>query len=278
VKRYLPILLLSLTFLATVFLTACAQADRGAPPAEAAAETQDAPEVDADAEVALDLTNLKLIRNGSMQIEVEDVGVAARSLQDIAAKHGGYTSESSSEQRDAGPRQASVTVLIPSANFDALVQDVRTIGDVEREELSTQDVTKAYADLETRLAVKRQTETRLREIMASRTGSMSDVLQVERELSRLTGEIEDLLGQKRYFDQKVATSTLRIQLFEPAAEMTSSPLLPLGTALNDSLTVMSRSISMIVYLLAFVTPWALLCLFGFWIAMKLNRRSAQKPQ
>lgn len=277
-KRYLPILLLGLAALAPVFMTACAQTDIGALPVEPATETQSTPEGAADAEVAVDLSSLKLIRNGSMQIEVEDVDVAARNLRDIATKHGGYTSESSSEQRDASQRQASVTILVPSVNFDALVQDVRTIGDVGREALSTQDVTKAYADLETRIAVKKQTETRLLEIMASRTGSMSDVLQVERELGRLTGEIEDLLGQKRYFDQKIATSTLTIQLLGPAAEMTSSPLLPISRALADSLTVMSRSFSMIVYLLAFVTPWALLGLLGFWVAVKLNRRSVQKPQ
>ena len=55
----------------------------------------------------------------------------------------------------------------------------------------------------------------MRTIMATRTGSMSEVLSVERELGRLTGEIEQMRGEKRYYDQQVATSTLRLTLREP---------------------------------------------------------------
>jgi len=55
---------------------------------------------------------------------------------------------------------------------------LKQVGKVERESVVTQDVTKAYADLETRLVVKRQTEERLRHLLTSRTGKLSEVLEV----------------------------------------------------------------------------------------------------
>jgi hypothetical protein len=86
-----------------------------------------------------------------------------------------------------GNRRAVISVRVPTANFEATIRDLRKLGEVQKENTTTEDVTKLYADLETRLSVKRETEQRLRELLSSRTGDLAEVLQVERELgARLT--------------------------------------------------------------------------------------------
>lgn len=73
-----------------------------------------------------------------------------------------------------------------------MLQALRSLGDVKQDGVSTQDVTKDYADLDTRVAVKEQTVAPLRGLLDSRSANLSDVLDVERELSRaVPGERPD---------------------------------------------------------------------------------------
>jgi hypothetical protein len=60
---------------------------------------------------------------------------------------------------------AWVILRVPSQQFEGLVQSLRGLGTLRSESIGAQDVTKEYADLETRLAVKEQTVTRLRALL-----------------------------------------------------------------------------------------------------------------
>jgi hypothetical protein len=78
------------------------------------------------------------------------------------------------------------------ANFVGLAADstFEPLGDVESVNIGSEDVGEAYADMEVRLANGRRLEQRLLELLATRTGSLEDVLAVERELARVRQEIE----------------------------------------------------------------------------------------
>ncbi len=103
-----------------------------------------------------------------------------------------------------------LTVRIPSAQFDGAVAAFAKLGELQYQNLGVEDITKAYFDLETRLALKEQTLTRLRGMLDNRTAKLSDVLDVERESNRVIEEIETLKGERRFYDQQVAMSTLVI--------------------------------------------------------------------
>ena len=144
------------------------------------------------------------------------------------------------------------------ARFGAALAALKGLGKVKAENVSTQDVTKAYTDLETRLKVKRDTADRLRELLRTRTADLPDVLNAERELARVTEEIEQMEGERRFYDQQVAFSSITLALAEPHAIVEPGVFAPLGRALRDSVEVLVQSLAGLVYLVVALSPWLVL--------------------
>ena len=149
---------------------------------------------------------------------------------------------------------------------------LRKLGRVRGEGIQTQDVTRAYADLETRLKVKRETVGRLREILIRQTGKVTEVLAVEREIARVVEEIEQAEGERRYFDNQVSLSTLTLSLFEPASIVTPGALDPIVSALRQSVGLMSESIGNLIELFASGLPW-LVALYLAWRLIRWRQRA-----
>src|SRR6185503_4110817 len=131
---------------------------------------------------------------GELQIQVRDVPKAVSSPDSISRTQNALLADSRVTQDGQGARTAQLLFRIPSDRFQPTLAARKTLGEVKRELVNTQDVTKEYADLETRLAVKEQTVTRLRALLDVRAGKLSDVLEVERELTRAVTELEQLKG------------------------------------------------------------------------------------
>jgi hypothetical protein len=220
----------------------------------------------------------KLIRTGRIVLEVPSFARASDEVARIAARHGGYVADAHSSRGDRGKERGTLTIRVAADRFEAAMQALKALGRLRSEGVSTQDVTKAYMDLETRLRVKRETAERLREILRTRTGKLSDVLEAEREVSRVTEEIEQLEGERRYYDQQIALSTIAVELLEPAAAISGGALQPIRDALAAALEVASQSVGTMIVALAAGLPWAL----GLWVLWKLvrlvRRRGAKPPR
>lgn len=238
-----------------------------APGGSDASRSVDAPSAGATAGLEAMAAARKLVRNGQVTVEVKSCAAATQALARLAATLGGYVSESRS-QRDAQERErAWITLRVPAERFDELVSGTSGLGTLRSKSLNAQDVTKAYTDLETRLRVKRETAERLRDILRTRTAGLADVLAAERELARVTEEIEQAEGERRFYDQQVALSTLAVELLEPGSLARSSALDPLREALGDAARVLSASLAAMVYAVAFLAPW----LFVLWVLWRLVR-------
>ncbi len=214
----------------------------------------------------------KLIRTAEMTVEVDSVTRAMKEVEAAAARHDGLVADTEVERDQEGSRRADIRVRVPSAKFEAAVADFRKMGEVKREKITTEDVTKAYVDLETRLSVKRKTEERLHAILSSRTGKLAEVLEAERELSRVTGEIEQLLGEQRYYDRRVAISTIEIAVYETGSALRPSVFAPVGEALAASLSVFSFSLGALIYVAVFLAPWLLVGVPVWWVVRNVRRR------
>ena len=198
----------------------------------------------------------KLIRNASVEVEVDDVDGSTASVGEIASRHGGILADLQAFRRSSGQRYTSISVRVPAGAFDAALVELRGLGTVTHERVTTEDITKAYFDLETRLKVKRETAQRLREILANRTGNLADVIAAESELGRVTEEIEQLEGEKRFYDHRVATSTIQVSLTGPVST-TWSLTQPVAKALRDSGVVFATSVQGLIYAVTATIPWAL---------------------
>ena len=199
---------------------------------------------------------LKLIWTASLQVEVPNFRAAADEAGRAAAALGGYVSDRQSAETGTGRERGTLTLRIPSERFDGAMGAFRKLGRVRSETVQTQDVTRAYSDLETRLKVKRETAARLREILTRQTGKVSEVLEVEREIARVVEEIEQAEGERRYFDNQVALSTITLSLHEPDALVSPGAFDPVAAALRQALRIMGESLGALIELLAGLLPWA----------------------
>jgi hypothetical protein len=239
-------------------------------PAERPAAAAPAPEV------APNVANLKLIRTGYLSLEVAAFGEAAERIAELARAQGGYVAGSRSDAADGDLRSGTFTLRVPADRFDAMFAGVRALGKVASDKVEVQDVTKAYFDLETRLRVKRDTEARLREILRTRTARLADILEAERELARVTEEIESLEGTRRFYDEQVTFATLVVSVQQRPPVVRTGPLQPMREALRDSLRLMAQSAAGLVYLLAFALPWSVVAAIGglAWRAARRRRPAA----
>ena len=218
----------------------------------------------------------KLVRTCSLEIEVADLARASVAVRRAAESHGGMVSDSKVSRGEAGSSSANLTLLIPTERLEGALDDLRKLGKVQDEKINTADITKEYEDLETRLTVKRQTEQRLREILTSRTGKLSEVLEVERELDRIVGEIERMEGEKRYYDRQVSVSKVSLNLYEPHAGVRPGHFSEVAAAFKEAVHGLSLSLAGLVYLVTYLLPWLVLVVVIWSIARAVRKRRRGK--
>lgn len=148
-----------------------------------------------------------LIYTGELRVEVAQAEEAARSFLAEVEAMGGYL------QRQAG---TSLTVRVPAAAFDAAFERARGAGRVLSESRQASDVTEEFADLGIRIENARRSRDRLLEILAL-AKEVEDILKVETELRRLTGEIERMEGRLKLLRDQVALATLGVEFQAVAA-------------------------------------------------------------
>jgi hypothetical protein len=149
----------------------------------------------------------QLIRRGDMALEVEDVSATARHVERLATAMGGIIAQSSDDGKD----DAMVAMRVPSDRLDATMDSVSQLGHVERRGTNAQDVTEQMLDLDARIATLAATRDRLRQLLA-RSEVIRDVLEVERELSRVQAELESLDRRATQLRGQVAMSDLSVKI------------------------------------------------------------------
>ncbi len=214
----------------------------------------------------------KLIRTGRLSIEVSSYTKAAEQAVRLAEGAKGYLADSQSSRSEHGKLRGTLTLRVPAERFTTVFEALKTLGTVQKESVETQDVTRAYTDLETRLRVKRETGERLGQLLKTGSAKLADVLAVERERARVTEEIESLEGERRFYDQQVAMSTITAELAEPEPIVRSGFLDPLREALSGSLELLGGSIAALIALLVVAIPWVLVLAALWWLWRRLRGR------
>src|SRR5438552_4336968 len=121
--------------------------------------------------------------------------------------------------------RCEVEVKVLQENLDSFLKKIRGLGELKNQTLGTEDVTKAYFDADARLKNARVMEQRLIDMLKTKTGKVSDLLQVEKELGRVRGEIEKMQGDLKYWDSQVQFATAAISLAEKDMEQPAAFLL-----------------------------------------------------
>ena len=163
---------------------------------------------------AADPAGTMIVRHGQASIEVQKVEGAVARIRQTAGQFGGFVGNTSLVTGKEEQKTATLELRIPSAQFDAVVGALNQLGKVETVTVSAEDVSEEYVDLGARLANARRVEARLVEMLASRTGKLSDVLTVEQELARVRQEAERYEARIRFLEHRASLSSLAVSLHE----------------------------------------------------------------
>jgi hypothetical protein len=155
----------------------------------------------------------KIIRNATLALTVRDVDGAVAYVRDTATGAGGYVFSSSTSLQEQ-KQLAQITLHVPFAQFDqmmTLLREYPGVVEVGAETTSSQDVTREYVDAESRIRTLQSTELAITKLL-DQAATMSEIISIQEQLTRVRGEIETLNGRARYLADLSAISTITVTL------------------------------------------------------------------
>jgi hypothetical protein len=175
-----------------------------------------------------------IVQTASLTILATNYDEASAAIEKLAAAHGGYVEKLDAKAQTGNAREISAALRIPTKQLDGFLADVRKLGHVEEETRSNEEVSDQYVDLQARLKSARATEQRLIELLGTRTGKLEDVLEAERELARIRGEIEGMQGQSAILVHRVNYATVQVELSEEYRQVLGSGPISTGTKIRNA--------------------------------------------
>ena len=152
-----------------------------------------------------------IIRNANLEIVVRDTESVVDEVNALAEELGGYVIESTISEYQEGKR-ANLRVRIPAEDLDQALNRIRDLAmEVRRENISGQDVTDEYVDLQSRLRHLDATEERLLTFMEEAEDTEA-ALEVYDRLQNIQAEIEQVRGRMQYLEESAAMATISLQV------------------------------------------------------------------
>jgi hypothetical protein len=218
----------------------------------------------------------------SLSIVTKDFAASRASLDAILARRDGYAAELSANTAENAPRSLQASLRIPAAELSLAVADLKSLGRVENESQSGEEVTQQHADLVARLKNSREIEQRLQAILTQRTGKIKDVLEVEREIARVRGEIEAMEAEQKNLEHRVEFASVNLQLTEEFKASLNAPAASISTRIHNAMVAGFKSLAETVLgiLLFFLEAGptmlvaALIFLAPAWLLWRRYRRAA----
>ena len=155
----------------------------------------------------------KIIYTARLTLETKDYDAARAALEQALADAGGWMENSSESSYDDSSRSLSMTLRVPAENYESFLTAAGQAASLVNRSESADDVTAQYTDVAGRIANLEGQRDRLRELQAS-AGTLSDLLDIEAQLSDVQYQLESWQSQLDWFDDQVASCTVTVSLRE----------------------------------------------------------------
>jgi uncharacterized protein DUF4349/putative zinc finger protein len=164
-----------------------------------------------------------IARTVSLSIVVKDFDAGRAALDAILLRHNGYAASLNVSTPQGAVRTLQASLRIPAPQLAAALTELKALGRVEAETQNGEEVTQQHADLVARIKNDRETELRLQDILRTRTGKVKDVLDVEQEIARVRGEIEQMEAEQKTLEHRVEFATIDLKLAEEYKAQLNTP-------------------------------------------------------
>ncbi len=229
-----------------------------------------------------------VIKNASLSIVVEEPGISLDAISKMALDLGGFVVSSNLYRTQTANGlevpQANITIRVPADALDQALLEIKSgAGQILSENVSGQDVTQEYTDLESRLRNLEKAEEQLTEIM-EQAWETEDVLVVYNRLVEIQEQIELIKGQMKYYEQSAALSaiSINIQANEAVQPLKIGNWQPVGVAkraLQALINTLKFLADMLIWIALYILPVALILFFPVrWLWRWLKKGSAKRKE
>ncbi len=230
----------------------------------------------------------KIISTVDISLVVDDSDAALAAIESMVETAGGYIARTNLYQsdQDADQLEGSLTLRVPAERLsDTLKQLTSLAVKVESQNMSREDVTAQYVDLQARLenleAAEKELRALLAEVRARPDADTEDILSVYRSLTDIRGQIEQLQGRINLLNDTVALSTITVYLrlnraTLPIVEESWQPGATVAEALRALTDTLQRLGNLAIWWSVYLLPVALILLLplaiGFFVIRWFIRR------
>ena len=223
----------------------------------------------------------KIIRDADLTMEVPSTTETQRKVSSIAESHGGFVVTSEAKQREASePAKRTLdiklVVRVPSNQFGAALNEIEGLAtNLTQRNVTGQDVTEEFIDLEARLKTQKALELQFLEIMRQ-ANKVADALEVQRQIADVRTEIEKLEGRRRFLESRTSLSTITVNIQSPTPIVVSTSGFgrSVREAVSESIEVASGIVLFLVrFAIVMIPIFALLILPAGLVARFFIRRA-----
>ena len=217
----------------------------------------------------------RIIYNCTLGIVVEDYESFESKLPRLVKRHNGFIAKSNTDRRNKENQSATWIIRVPASNYSDVLGGVELLGLVDSRDEHAHDVTEEFVDIEARIKTKKQLESRILKMLEERPGKLTDVLSIERELSRVREEVERMEGRIRFLNDQTSYATITINCREDASDkpiVAPTFAIQIKNSWSNSINSLKIVVQQAIIALVALAPWlTILCVIGLFFFGTLRR-------
>ena len=163
---------------------------------------------------SLNIEEKKIQRNANLSIEVKNLDESVNKLNEIILLLNAEIISSNKGGADFGQPYSNIRIRVASNNLNSAIEEFKKLATkIISENIFTNDVSEEFIDTEARLNIMKSTEDRFN-LLLLKSETIEEIIQVEKELMRIRGDIESLEGRLNYLSKTTDTSEINLNLNE----------------------------------------------------------------
>ena len=214
------------------------------------------------APVSQEVIERKLIRTGTLNLEVSSLEDGADALAAWVSKYNGYVSNSNQYSNSS-----YFVVRIPAELFDDAMNSFAGLGKVRSRSVQAEDVTDSYYDLKTRLETKKLLREKYNQYL-KKAENIKDLMEIERNLNNVISEIESMEGRLKLLTNQIDYSTISIYMetatpaFSPSYSIDKIDFKRIGYNIVNFVIGLFK---ILIYIIVYGIPILALLFLFYWI-------------
>lgn len=214
--------------------------------------------------------NQKIIKNATLRFQSSDLNSTSLKVHQVAKKYQGII-QLDNEAKEYDGTSRNIVLRVPSNHFEnAFAEITKGVSYFDEKHITSEDVSAQYIDLEARLKAKKELETRYLYLL-KKANKISEILEIEKELTAIREEIEAKQGQLNYMQSQVSMSTIDVKFYKES--ISSGVTVSYGDKLLNALKGGVSWIPSFVLGLLYIWPLILMVIIGVYYYIRRKKKN-----